>query len=298
MECMNYYHLFANGRDAQDLIRSEQDYYYQMNLVAICSNELNVEILAFSLEDTHPHFLLYGTYEECDKYMRQFRASTLRHISMTRGGQGNVVLNFDMMQVTDDSYLKNVASYIIVQPTKDGKSVMYYDYLWGSGSMYFRPVGNIPIWCQSSEGQVLAAKQFSQLTAKEKRMICGRHVIPDKWLVCNGLILPTNYVNVKMYEEIFVTHNCFRTFAGASAKAISQIHDQMSKYKGILMTDQEAREICNTISLELFGTHDFRKVNLSDRISIARLVRQRYNISVRQLSTILSLPDSEIRCYL
>ena len=73
MEGMNYYHLFANGRDAQDLIRSEQDYYYQMNLVAICSNELNVEILAFSLEDTHPHFLLYGTYEECDKYMRQFR---------------------------------------------------------------------------------------------------------------------------------------------------------------------------------------------------------------------------------
>ena len=51
MEGMNYYHLFANGRDAHDLIRSEQDYYYQMNLVAICSNELNVEILAFSLED-------------------------------------------------------------------------------------------------------------------------------------------------------------------------------------------------------------------------------------------------------
>jgi len=65
MKNFNFYHLFANGADASNFIASEQDFVYQFNLVGISAHNTKAKVVAFSIEETHPHFLLYGTSRKC-----------------------------------------------------------------------------------------------------------------------------------------------------------------------------------------------------------------------------------------
>ena len=86
----NYYHMFANGDDAKNFIISERDYIFEFNLIGICAHEKGVKVLSFSIEDSHPHALLYGTEKDCKSFRTTYELSSLRHIaakSSTAGGR-------------------------------------------------------------------------------------------------------------------------------------------------------------------------------------------------------------------
>ena len=293
----NFYHLFANGDDSRDFIVSESDFLYEFNLVGICTHGSGASVLSFCIEDSHPHFLLAGLEAQCDSFRRLFETSSLKHIAATRGSKDDITLRITMELVDTDDYLMNVAAYTIIQPTKDGKSVMFYDYKWGTGSMYFRPDCHIPIWMVKNDGAVSCPISFGSLSEREKRALCGKRSIPDHWLVCNGVILPSNYVDVKGYERIFRTHNCFRAFCGAGAKQLSVVQDRMIVSAGLYLNDFEARVKCRETSLELFHCSDPRRLSSNDRIALARTLRHRFSLSVRQLATVVKLPEREIESY-
>ena len=294
----NFYHLYANGDDAKNFVISERDFVFEFNLMGICAYEKGVRVLSFSIEDSHPHGLIHGPEKNCHAFKDTFELSSLRHIAATRGSCDNVVLKCELSPVTDDDYLKNVGVYSIIQPTKDGKPVMFYDYRWGSGSLYFRPMNHPLLWTTGPDGQVLTPFCYGKLSAREKRRICGRHKIPDDWLICNGIILPTNYVDVKGFEEIYHTFNCFRAFCGASNKQLAVVQEGMAKARGILMDDLEARQKCKLTASELFRESDPRRLDLDQRLHLARELRHRYHLSVRQLSTLARLPEGEITKYI
>lgn len=288
----NFYHFFANGDDARNFIISEQDFIYEFNLIGICSHVTGVTVLSFSIEDSHPHALLYGEHEDCLRFKKIFEDSSLRHIARTRGSTDGVVLNCELDRIDTEDYLRNVAAYTIIQATKDGKRVMHYDYFWGTGSMYFRPENHKTIW---ETGEV---KHFSELTYDARRAITSTHTIPDDWLICNGIILPDNYIDVKMFEKIFGTHNCYRTFTGAGKKQYSQVQDRMASIRGIFLDDMEARHICSDISKSLFGTKDIRRLSPDRRLTLAREVYRSAKLCIRQLSTIIRIPETELTKYL
>ena len=293
-----FYHFYANGDDAKNFIISERDFIFEFNLVGICAYEKGVIVVSFSVEDSHPHGLLYGTEKDCESYKIQFETSSLRHIAATRGSCDNVTLKCELSLVDDEDYLKNVGTYSIVQPTKDGKPIMFYDYKWGTGSMYFRPEGNIPIWQLGPDGSLLPAVRYGDLPARERRRICGRHTIPEDWLVCNGIILPNNYVDVRRFEQIYRTFNCYRAFCGAGNKQLAVVQERMAVARGVLMDDMEARGKCKEVADELFDGRDPRRMSVDQRLGLARALRQRDRLSFRQLSTLVRLPESEIVKYI
>ena len=63
----------------------------------------------------------------------------MRHVVSSRGDSDGVSLKLEVIPVTDNEHLMRVGAYTVIQPTKDGKNVMPYDYPYGTGSMYFRP---------------------------------------------------------------------------------------------------------------------------------------------------------------
>lgn len=296
----NYYHLFANGSDARNFISCEADYIYQFNLVGICTLITGADVLAFSIEDTHLHALLHGTSDECTKFKCAYETSTARHICGTRGSRDNVALNCSLYLIEDDKYLMNAASYIIVQPTKDGKKVMPYDYRWGTGSMYFRSETHIPIWLVGEYGRLATPYRFDSLAYREKKKIAGSRIsqIPGEWLCCNGLILPSNYVNVQLFESIFGTPNCFRVFCSAGKRMLDTVVDEMAKIRGITIEDIEARQICKDICIILFRKESSRHLSTSQRITLARELWKKYQMSTRQISTLCRLPEEELSKYL
>ncbi|MBQ7640361.1 MAG: hypothetical protein IJS91_05160 [Bacteroidales bacterium] len=68
MDAFHYYHYCAKGADAQNFILCEADFKAVFNIIAVCAAVSGAIVVSFSIEDTHPHILLYGTLEQCARF--------------------------------------------------------------------------------------------------------------------------------------------------------------------------------------------------------------------------------------
>ena len=300
MDKRHYFHLCADGNKARNFILGKADFIAVMNIVAVCAANTNVTIVAFSLEDTHPHFLLYGTVEECGAFKDLFESTCIRYACRTRNGSAEFELKGEFYPVDDDiAHLRNVAAYVVIQPTKDGKRVMPYDYLWGSGSLYFRNHVHYPVWSFDDNGVFSEPVRFDSLSVQERREMSHsrKYTVPGDWLVAGGVVMPTNYIDIAGFEAIFQTPNCFRVFLSGNKHREEELLQQMSQQVGVSLEDTEARSICSTVCKEMFGIRDVRRLDTRSRVTLAQSLRSRYRISFRQLSALVLLPESEVRKY-
>lgn len=290
--------MFANGDDATDFILSEDDFRAALNRIAVCAHLSDVTILAASIEDTHPHALLWADETQALKFKDTYEFLSIRFISNRRGSARGVVLNCELCLIEDQSYLMNAASYVIVQATKDGKPVMPYDYLYGTGALYFRTKGSVLPWDHDCNGHFYPQVPLGSLPIQTQWSICNTKMqMPGEWIVVNGFIHPKSYVNISAFEQIFRTHNCFRTFMSSSKSRDEIVRKAMSIVRGITLDDMEARRLCQARCIELFGKTTTRHLTTDQRITLAMEMRKQYSLSIRQLSTLTKLPESEIRKY-
>lgn len=256
-------------------------------------------MLAFSIEDSHPHILLYGEGSECAKFKKMFETTVTHHFASTRHAADNVQLDCNLDRIKDQDHLKNTGTYVIIQATKDGKRVMHYDYLWGTGSMYFRNSKHIPIWLIDDNGNVQRPRRLGDLTIKEQRsLLCSRKNVCKDWLVCNGFLLPDNYINIEMYEQIYKSHNAFRVYSCANSQKLEQVIKRMAESRGIRLEDMEARKLSEEICMRLFGKKTTRHMTTTQRITVALELRRKYHLSSRQISTLSRIPESEVIKYI
>lgn len=295
-----FYHIHSSGEKASRFIISNDDFEAAFNLIGVCAAEFRqIRILAFSLEDTHLHMLAHGQKPDCEAFTNNFKRIYTRHVATQRGSIEGVDLDFNIIPINENEHLINVASYVILQPTKDGKHIMPYDYKWGTGSLYFRTGNHISIW-RNNNGKIENTKRISDLTGTERHIILHtkKDKIPGDWLVSNGILLPENYVDVKGFENIYRTHNCFRVFSAMSGSKIQEVNNRIAEYAGVNLEDNEAREKAVALCREHFGTGDARRIPPQKRLELAILLRKEYHLSTRQLATLVHLPEAEIRKYI
>lgn len=298
MDKFNYYHYCAKGADAQNFILCEADYRAVFNIIAVCAAVTGAIVVSFSIEDTHPHILLYGSLAQCARFKVLFEKLCRCHAVETRESGAEFLLRGELYSIGDDDrYLRNVAAYTIIQATKDGKRVMPYDYRWGTGSMYFRTGFHIPIWLFNSSGEICEPVRFGDLPVLKRRQIAHSrlHSIPINWLVCNDLILPSNYIDVARFENIYGTPNRFRVYLASTKTKEEEMLSRMAEERGIALDDSEARQICGDQCHALFGTRDPRRLTASERITLAQAIRRKHRLTRRQLAKVVRLPEDEIR---
>lgn len=295
-----YFHICAKGADARNFIICEADYYAAFNLVGVCAANSSATVVSFSIEDSHPHILLWGTHETCLAFMLLYENLYRHHAAATRSGDTGLILHCELYPIgQDEDYLLNVAVYTVIQPTKDGKPVMYHDYRWGTGSLYFRNRFHTPVWYFDDAGVIHQPERFGQQDSLAKRALLHSRklTIPDEWLVCNGFILPCNYIDVNRFEGIYRTHNRYRVWTSSPKKREEEMNLKMADYRGVSFEDLEARKCCGILCRQLYGTRDPRRLSGPQRINVAQQLRRQYRLTFRQLSTLVRLPEPEIRAH-
>ena len=290
-----YYHFYSDGKLSAELFLSKSDYVAAMNRLAVCAARFpEVIIVAFTFEDTHVHLLLYCVEGEGKAFCDLFKRLTMIHISNMRGGKPpGLRILFDVEGIEEESYLKKVGVYVVVQPTKDGKGIMPYDYPWGSASLYFRGEKVIPLWCVDRYGVVQDTVRIGDMTCRERKKQFKTEVpLPEEWLACNGIILPSNYVDISRFEQIYRTHNTYRAFLSRSSD--SEMIRQAALVRGVSLPDYEMRDTCRKLCRDVFGVRDVRTLDSARRLELARHLRRCYLISNKQLSRIVHVPVEEI----
>ena len=269
-----------------------------MNIIAVCAANTGIVVVAFTIEDTHPHFLLWATRGDCARFISMFDCIYLHFATRNRPKGSCPHIRLEMYPVANGQSLRNVAVYVINQPTKDGKKVMPYDYPWGSGSLYFR-TSFVPVWLIASDGSLVKPVQFSSLESTKKRRILHtrQYSIPGDWLVAGDIILPTNYVDVARFEAIYSTHNAFRVFMSNNKSRDDEIRASIAQSRGIQLEDMEARQLCGDECKLMYGTRDPRRLDAMQRVDLAKMLRRKWRLSLRQLASLVRLPEIEVRRY-
>ena len=297
-EPKGYFHLCSDGALTPQFIICDEDFRVAFNLVGVCAANSDVVVLSFSIEDTHLHALMYGARSACVRFKTLYEESWIHHVARVRGSRKGAEIDLDVLPVDTEDYLMSTGTYTIVQPTKDGKQVMPYDYRWGTGSMYFRRPGHRSIWTQDDSGTVYPLVQAGSLSTHElRRLLCSKLPIPEKWYLCNDILLPDNYVSVSSFERIYRTANCYRVFLASSRSRDQAVQERIAAARGVALDDAEARTHCHTIMMELFGFKDVRRLDAHQRIQVAQLLRKRIRLSSRQIAAIVRLPYTEVCKY-
>lgn len=147
-------------------------------MIGVCAANSGVIVVSFSIEDSHPHVLLYGTRSGCACFKNLFETLYRHFATKTRDGSVQSTFHCELYWIGDEDYLRNVGVYTVIQATKDGKPVMPYDYRWGTGSMYFRSPHHIPLWLIDDDGIIHDPAPFGSLPARDKRRVLHSQQIP------------------------------------------------------------------------------------------------------------------------
>ena len=221
------------------------------------------------------------------------------HVGRTRGTRKDAELDLEILYVDSEEYLLSVGTYSIIQPTKDGKQVMPYDYRWGTGSMYFRSKEHHSIWCRADSGEILKPAYVGDLSVHEQRVTLNTyHRVPGHWKMCNGVLLPENYVDVTHFERIYRTANRYRVFLASNRHRDQIIQDKLAMARGVSLDDAEARSKCQSLMQASYGFKDVRRLTPVQRIRLAQQLWKQFHLNKRQIAALVRLPYTEICKYI
>ena len=282
-----YYHICSDGNCADVLFKNEDDFKAAMNRVAVCALRFNVLILAFVLMDNHFHFVILATEDNCIRFINEFKRLTGKYVADTYGEVSSLLrLPVKVIPVADDEYLKTLIAYVIKNPTK-ARLDMFYNYPWGSGCLLFRRSLREKDQAENgSEGRNV--RRLWDLGVKEVRAICRtRASLPRGWLIKDGMILPENYVAVDEVERLFRTTRAYMHFLSRNADA--EMEKPLEEWNVINLSDTELRAERKRLSRQHFGGKSLQEMSVPERLKMARLLRNKYLCSRKQLARIVQL---------
>lgn len=292
----NCWHFYTDGHAVDFIFSDEEDFKHGMNRVFVVSQCFDVIVLAFVLMDTHVHFILYGSFENCNKFIHEYIRRTSIYISRVKSERKKLCyVPIGHQKIDTNRYLKSVICYVLKNPTVGGLPWMFYDYPWSSGPLYFRSANGwtSPNW---SYGGI---ENEHHTISSELSKIAWKHLLRTRSTqglgvkLIGDVVFPGEYVAVEIVEQLFKSPKSFMFFLGSTKD--SDIESRGGVISNLTIPDHEMRQHKNEVCLALFGTSDSHKLDTEKRIRLARRLRSSYNSSSKQIARICGLKYDEVK---
>ncbi len=289
----NCWHFSTDGNAIDEMFLDDEDFIAGMNRIYVTVRGYRVVILAFCLMDTHIHFVLYGEFDECNRFIHDYVCRTSRHIAL-RHGEHNKLAKVPIHHqiVDDDFYLKVVICYSIKNAPVGGVSYMAWDYPWCSGPLYFRRPGlwSSPAWIGPEEPECT----FADLSIEQQRSFLHTRSLPEDLTPMTGpLVFPGAYVAYELVERIYKTCKSFNYFFCITKE--DDVEARGGKLSLLSIPMQEMRQHKNELCYELFGMKSIKTLSVQQRVRLARTLRARYNSSLKQIIRLCGLVYDEVK---
>ncbi len=288
----NCWHFSTDG-NAVDVMFYENDFIDGMNRIFVTLKGYRVVILAFSLMDTHVHFILYGEFDECNRFMHDYVRRTSWYISVKHKESHkleNVPVSHQV--IGDVDYLKTVICYTLRNAPIAGIRSNALDYPWSSGPLYFKQSGLwcSPLWIEETDDMF----RSSQLGLNHRRENLRTRKYDSVDVKMMGeVVFPGEYVAYELVESLFKTCKSFHYFLSKTRE--EDVEARGGSISRLSIPMQEMRQHKNEICMELFGTTSIARLNTQQRILLARTMRARYNSSLKQIIRLSGLVYDEAK---
>jgi hypothetical protein len=259
--------------------RDDDDFVVGMNHVAIQAFLTQVTVLAFILMSNHVHFVLYGTWEECEAFIDNFKARYSQYLFRKYGIREQLRRNdFEIKELPyDDEAFEKAVAYTNMNCVAANICLYANQYPWGTGDCFFnpsRPVG----------------KRLSDFSKRELKRILHSDFtdLPSDWIIGErGFILPQCYVNVKYVEEQFRKPSRMTWFLNNSSKAKRRTEtDEKSRPA---FRDQVILSAIPDLCNSLFRKSSVNELNEDEQAELLKQLRFRFSSNVNQLGRVTGL---------
>ena len=290
----NCWHFSTDGNAVDVMFYDPSDFIDGMNRIYVTVRGYRVIILAFSLMDTHIHFVLYGDFEECNRFMHDYVKRTSRYIAIKHHDQNKldgVPINFQIIDT--DFYLKVVICYTIKNAPVGGIPYNAIDYPWSSGPLYFRRTGDwsSPAWLDETSDNQLQEKEMG---VRQQKKLLKSHTRTEAPIRMTGpIVFPGTYVAYEIVEKLFKTCKSYNYFFCITKE--EDVDSRGGTISHLSIPMQEMRQHKNEICRELFGTASIKQLNMQQRVQLARVLRARFNSSKKQIIRLCGLVYEEAK---
>lgn len=136
------YHITARGNARQDIYLDDSDRAGFLELLGSIIQRFHWLCHAYCLMDNHYHLLIETPYTNLSTGMRQLNGVYTQRFNRRHGRVGHVFQGrFKAILVDRDSYLLELARYIVLNPVRAKMRKHAGDYVWSS---YSAMVGEVP----------------------------------------------------------------------------------------------------------------------------------------------------------
>lgn len=289
----NCWHFFTNGNDVDVLFEDRADFVAGMNRAFVHVERFRILVLAFTLMDTHVHFILYGNLEMCKLFMHEYMRNTSRYISIKykeRNKLKNVTISHQ--PIDNDHYLKIVICYLLKNPPVAGLTYSAYSYPWGSHPLYFQASDEWVKSCWSVYPETLP--YLSSLSRNKKRQFLRtRDTNLRDVRIIDDMVYPGDYVAWELVERIFKSHKAFNAFMSIAKE--EYVESQGGFNSNITIPFSELRQHRNEIIEKWFGECTIRQLTIDQRLKVAKHLRNNYNCSFYQVCRICGLSIEQMK---
>lgn len=290
----NCWHFCTNGNDVDVMFYEEDDFRDGMNRIFIISRKYKIVILAYVLMDTHIHFVLYGDFDECNRFIHEFVNRTSQYIAFKHKDSrklSNVSISHQKVESLD--YLKTVICYTIKNPVAAGMPYLYQHYPWSSGSLYFCPDENwtAPYWKKKITGDCTIPHGISKRFVQD--YFKTRTTIPEDTKMIDGIIFPGDYVAYKLVERIFKTCKGFNYFISKNKE--DEVDSKGGSIAHLSIPIQELRQHKSEMCMKMFGVHTVKTLSSLQRLQLARALKSQFNSSTKQIARVCGLVYDEVK---
>lgn len=272
-----YYHVYTKGLEQDVIFRERADYIVGMNYVPVSLHGLDLQLLAFVLMSNHFHFVIYGTKDECDRFINTYKKVVSMYVRKKYGTRKilrAVKVSCSEVDSRDDG-LKRLIAYVLNNPVKAGIKCLPQNYEWGSGRCYFTNL---------MEGHLL--KQLSDYNVREQIALLKSEVKLDGKLIVNGsgYIEPSSYVNVTHVENLFRNVRSMEYFLSVSNRTASEKEGPATFSDTLVLSGLQELLENKYESLELDSlSYEVRKKLILE-------IRRQFNCSPKQLARVFNSP--------
>lgn len=290
----NCWHFTTDGNAVDAIFLNDNDFVSGMNRVFVLASRFQILILAFCLMDTHIHFVLYGEYDECNRFIHEYVKLTwmaIAHDHKDMKKLANVPIH--CQSITDDVYLKTAICYVLRNPTVGGLPYNTYDYPWSSAALYFRKTG---LWTSPAWTIPDSCERSHKGTRYQREILRTRKTGYENLDMYENMVMPSEYVAHRLVEAVFKTCRSFQYFMGRTRE---DDFEQRGGYISMLTVPmQEMRQNKIDMCRKMFGVQTVRNLSPAQRLKLAKALKAKYNSSVKQIARLCGLVYDEVRTIL
>ena len=267
-----FFHLFTSPLENDVLMDCDEDRTFILNMIALISREVKLEVLAYALMSNHIHIIFRGNELNGNMFFELLAKRLKRYLAGKGKAKCMSKLCCGVQSITSLKQFRDEIAYVIRNPFVVREDINLFAYRWCSGYLYFNAL------LDAKKG-----KPAEEISYRERRRITrsADTSLPDFYRIENSLILPESFVNYQLVESLFRDARQFMYWMLKNVEAQVEVANRYNEAPHV--SDDEMFLLSRQLCERQFGIKSPRELSEQQKKELAVVLRNQYHASNGQL---------------